>query len=167
MKKTIITFGLLFLIVSLSSFEFHKFYVAVFQVQFVPEKKRIQITSRIFIDDLNKTLEKKYHKKTTIGIGIDSPEEIQLLKNYFSENLILKVNGQSKKLNYLYSEIEEDVLVSYITITEVSKIQSLNIQNTLLMDWNTEQQNIMHFTANDTKKSLNFTESTKTQMLKY
>ena len=86
---------------------------------------------------------------------------------YFSENLILKVNGQSQSLNYLSSEVEEDVLVTYLTIKEITKIQNLNIQNSLLMDWNSEQQNIMHFTANGTKNSLNFSDSSKIQMLKY
>lgn len=167
MKKTVIAFGFLFLVLSLSSFELHKFYVAIFQVQFVPEKKRLQITSRIFIDDLNKALEKKYRKKTSFGIGINTPEEIQLLKRYFAENLVLKVNGQSKSLNYVSSELEEEVLVTYLTITEISKVQHLTIQNSVLIDWNVEQQNIMHFTANDTKKSLHFTETSKNQMLKY
>ena len=167
MKKTVLLFGLFFLTISLSSFEMHKFYVAIFQVQFVPEKKRIQITSRIFLDDLNKALEKKYHKKTSIGIGSEKPEELLLLKKYFSENLILKVNGQSQSRNYLSSEGEEDVLVTYLTIKEITKIQNLNIQNSLLMDWNSEQQNIMHFTANGTKNSLNFSDSSKIQMLKY
>nr|WP_315173337.1 DUF6702 family protein [uncultured Flavobacterium sp.] len=167
MKKTVLLFGLFFLTISLSSFEMHKFYVAIFQVQFVPEKKRIQITSRIFLDDLNKALEKKYRKKTSIGIGSEKPEELLLLKKYFSENLILKVNGQAQSLNYLSSEVEEDVLVTYLTIKEITKIQNLNIQNSLLMDWNSDQQNIMHFTANGTKNSLNFSDSSKIQMLKY
>lgn len=167
MKKTVLFFGLFFLTVNLSSFEMHKFYVAIFQVQHVPEKKRIQITSRIFIDDLNKALEKKYHKKTSLGIGPEKPEDLLLLKKYFSENLILKVNGKLQSLNYLSSEVEEDVLVSYLTIKEISKIQNLNIQNSLLMDWNSNQQNIMHFTANNTKNSLNFSDSSKMQMLKY
>lgn len=167
MKKIVLLFGLFFLTLSLSSFEMHKFYVAIFQVQFVPEKKRIQITSRIFLDDLNKALEKKYHKKTSIGIGSEKAEELLLLKKYFSENLILKVNGQTQPLNYLSSEVEEDVLVTYLTIKEITKIQNLNIQNSLLMDWNSDQQNIMHFTANGTKNSLNFSESSKIQMLKY
>jgi len=49
--------GILFL--SLSAFAFHKFYVGVFQVEYAAEKKMIQITSRIFIDDLNNAMEKK------------------------------------------------------------------------------------------------------------
>jgi hypothetical protein len=141
--------------------------MAIFQVQFVPEKKRVQITSRIFIDDLNKALEKNYHVKATIGNGPETPEEIAILKKYFGENLVIRINNQSYPLHYKSSEMEEDVLVSYFLITEVSKIQQLNIKNTLLIDWNSDQQNIMHFTVNETKKSLIFTESSKNQMLKY
>ena len=59
MKKTILItfFGLLFL--SLTSFSVHKFYVALYQVNYAPEKKMLQITTRLFIDDLNNALAKK------------------------------------------------------------------------------------------------------------
>ena len=167
MKKTVIAFGFLFLVFSLSSFDFHKFYIALFQVQFVPEKKRLQITSRIFIDDLNQAIEKKYHKKTSLGIGTDSPEDIQLLTRYFAENLVFKVNGRTEILTFLSSEVEEDVLVSYLSIPKIAKIQQLNIQNTILTDWNTEQQNIMHFNIGESKKSLHFTPTSANQMLKF
>lgn len=167
MKKTIVFFGLFFLMSSFSTFEWHKFYVAIFQVQFVPEKKRVQITSRMFIDDLNKALEKKYHTKTSIGNGPEQTEDVVLLKKYFAENLKLKINGKPQSLLYISNEVEEDVLVTYLTIKEITKFDDLQIQNSLLIDWNPEQQNIMHFTANKDKKSLNFTESSKVQMLKY
>ena len=48
MKKSLL---LGFAILFLSSFAVHKFYVSVTQVDYVPSKKRIEITSRIFIDD--------------------------------------------------------------------------------------------------------------------
>ena len=50
-KSTSIFLFLLFL--GLSSFSFHKFYVSIYQVDFVAEKKRVEITARIFMDDLN------------------------------------------------------------------------------------------------------------------
>ena len=53
MKKKLLQFIMpLFLVVLLSSFAWHKFYVSVTQIDFVPNKKRVEITSRIFIDDL-------------------------------------------------------------------------------------------------------------------
>jgi hypothetical protein len=35
----------------------------------------LQITSRVFADDLNKALEKKYNKKHYIGTAKESPED--------------------------------------------------------------------------------------------
>ena len=63
MRKTIFYTILGFLFLTVSAFEVHKFYVAVYQVNYAPEKKMLQITSRIFVDDLSKAIEKKYNKK--------------------------------------------------------------------------------------------------------
>lgn len=167
MKKIIVYTFLGFLFFATSSFAVHKFYVAVYQVNFAPEKKMIQITSRIFVDDLNKALEKKYSKKVFFGTEKESPEDLILVKKYFSENLIIKVNGQSKNIQFLSKELEGDVLISYCSIKEVAKINTLEIQNSILVDWNAEQQNIMHFTVMGIKKSVLFTDSNRSEMLKY
>jgi hypothetical protein len=167
MKKTILyTFiGILFL--SLTAFSIHKFYMAVYQVNYAPEKKMLQITSRIFVDDLNKALEKKYNKKLNLGSEKESPEEILLLKKYFLEKFSVKVNGQSKTINFLSKELEGDVLVCYCSIKEITKINSIEIANTILIDWNSEQQNITHVTVLGEKNSILFTDSNKIGMLKY
>ena len=53
---------ILVLFVLSSAFAFHKFYVGVFQVDYFKEKKAVQITARLFIDDLEKALYKKHNK---------------------------------------------------------------------------------------------------------
>ena len=53
----------MFLAFALSSFSIHKFYVSIYKVEFVPEKKRIEITARIFLDDITVALEKEYKTK--------------------------------------------------------------------------------------------------------
>ena len=158
--------GILFL--SLSAFAFHKFYVGVFQVNYAAEKKMIQITSRIFIDDLNNGMEKKYHKKTSVGTDKETEADVELLKKYLAENFIIKINGQSKPITFLSKEIEAgDVLVCYSRIQNVDKFKTLEIANTILVDWNSEQQNITHISAFDTKRSVLFTESSRKELLKY
>jgi hypothetical protein len=141
--------------------------MAVYQVNYAPEKKMLQITSRIFVDDLNKALEKKYNKKLNLGSEKESPEEILLLKKYFLEKFSVKVNGQSKTINFLSKELEGDVLVCYCNIKEITKINSIEIANTILIDWNSEQQNITHVTVLGEKNSILFTDSNKIGMLKY
>jgi hypothetical protein len=141
--------------------------MAIFQVNYAPEKKMLQITSRIFMDDLNLALEKKYGKKTNLGLEKETVEDLNLLKKYFNENLIIKVNGQTKPLTFLSKEVEGDVLISYCRVAEVAKLQTAEINNTLLTHWNSEQQNILHFNAFGEKKSFLFTASNKTEVLKF
>jgi hypothetical protein len=158
--------GILFL--SLSAFAFHKFYVGVFQVEYAAEKKMIQITSRIFIDDLNNAMEKKYHKKTFVGTEKETQADLDLFKKYLAENFTIKINGQTKPITFLSKEIEAgDVLVCYSRIKEIDKFKTIEISNTILVDWNGEQQNITHISAFGTKRSVLFTESSRKELLKY
>ncbi|MDD2675658.1 MAG: hypothetical protein PHF81_12340 [Flavobacterium sp.] len=167
MKKTILItfFGLLFL--TLTSFGVHKFYVALYQVNYAPEKKMLQITTRIFVDDLNIAVGKKYSKKINLGSENESVDDVTLLKKYFSEKFYIKVNGQTKSIHFLSKEMEGDVLICYFSIKEIQKINSLEIYNAVITEGNSEQQNIMHFNVSGVKNTLLFTESTSKGMLKY
>jgi hypothetical protein len=167
MKKTVVVAFLALVFCSLSAFEIHKFYMAIFQVNYAPEKKMLQITSRIFIDDLNLALEKKYGKKTNLGLEKETVADLNLLKKYFTENLVFKVNGQLKPLTFLSKEVEGDVLICYCRVSDVAKLQSAEITNTVLTHWNSEQQNILHCTAFGEKKTVLFTASNKTEVLKF
>jgi hypothetical protein len=161
---------LLFLMVfslTILSFEIHKFYVSVTQIHFAQDKKAIQITSRIFIDDLNNALEKKHKKKFYIGSTKESEEEIQQLKNYINENFSIKINGKSKSTVYLDKEIEDDVIILYHVVRDISKINTLQIKNTLLFDFLPEQQHIIHTQISGKKLSALLTFENQEELLKY
>lgn len=167
MKKIILLsfFGLL--LVTLTSFGVHKFYVALYQVTYAPEKKMLQITTRIFVDDLNSAIGRKYQKKINLGSENETVEEVNFLKKYFSEKFYIKVNGQTKPIHFLSKEMEGDVLICYLSIKEIQKINSLEIYNAVITEGNSDQQNIMHFNVAGVKNTLLFTESTSSGMLKY
>ena len=168
MKKRLTYSLLVILFLSLTAFSFHKFYMGVFQVNYAAEKKMIQITSRIFIDDLNNGMEKKYHQKTYVGTDKETQADIDLLKKYLAENFAIKINGQSKPITFLSKEVEaNDVLVCYSRIKDINTFKTIEISNTILVDWNAEQQNITHISAFGTKKSVLFTESSRKELLKY
>ena len=131
--------------------------MAIYQVDFVPQKKRIQVTSRIFVDDLNSALEKKFHVKSNIGFTQETPQEEANLKKYLAEKFIIKVNGVTKPMTYLSKELEANVMICYFRISEISKINSLEIENSLLMEWNSDQQNIIQANLNGEKQSVMLT----------
>lgn len=167
MKKGLVFALLLFFSISLSSFGVHKFYMGIYQINYASEKKMLQVTSRIFVDDLNKTLEKKYNRKFFIGSDKETVESVELLKKYLAENFTIKINGQSKTMNFLSKELDDDVLVCYLNLKDISKISSLEIHNSVLIDCFPEQQNLVHVTVFGTKKSCLFTETSTREVLKY
>jgi hypothetical protein len=152
--------------VSLTSMGIHKYYMAIYQVDFVPQKKRIQVTSRIFVDDLNAALEKKFHVKSNIGFSQETPQEEANLKKYLAEKFIIKVNGVVKPMTYLSKELEANVMICYFRIPEISKINSLEIENSLLMEWNSDQQNIIQANLNGDKQTVMLTSENYKRTLK-
>ncbi len=157
---------ILVLFVSFTSMGIHKFYMAIYQIDYVPQKKRIQITSRIFVDDLNAAIEKKYHVKTNLGTAQESAQDELNLKKYLAEKFFLKVNGVVKPMTFLSKEVETNVLICYFRIPDISKITNLEIENSALTEWNPEQQNIIQANITGEKQSLMLTSEDFKRVLK-
>lgn len=153
-------------IIVLSSFAIHKFYVGMFQMKFVQQKKELHITTRIFVDDLNLALEKKFHKKTFIGEPKESKEDEVLMQKYIAEKFKLKIKGQAKNYTFLSKEMENNVVICYFKIKELTQITLLEVENSILMEIYPEQQNIIQFDNNGDKNSLLLTEDNFKGMLK-
>ncbi|MET2996193.1 DUF6702 family protein [Flavobacterium columnare] len=151
----------------LSSFVVHKFYVSIYQINYVSEKKRLQITTRIFIDDLNQVLSSKYHVKTALGEKEESERDVELMRKYLQETFKIKINGKLKPLELVQKEIEANVLVGYYKIENITQLKILEIQNNTLLELNDEQQNIIHINNKGVKNSFLFSGNNISGMLKY
>jgi predicted RNase H-related nuclease YkuK (DUF458 family) len=151
----------------LSAFTLHKFYVGVFQIDYFKEKKAVQITARLFIDDLEKALYKKHNKHIYITTKDEIAEANTLIANYLSEKLKIKINNKSQSLQFLTKEQEDNIVICYLKIPFKDNIKDLEITNTVLSDIFNEQQNLVHLNLNSNKKTLLFTNTETSQKLKY
>ena len=164
-KKGFLFLGVLF--IALSSFGVHKFYVSIYQINYVPEKKMLQITSRIFMDDLNYVLEKNFKKKVNIGEPVENEEDVSMMKKYIENNFSIKINGRPKQINFLSKESDNNVVVCYFNVKDILKVNSIEIQNKILLDLNSDQQNIIQTNIYGKKKSLMFEGENFTDILKF
>jgi hypothetical protein len=144
----------------------HKFYTSIYQINYVPQKKMIQITSRIFIDDLNEAIGKRYKTECNIGTEKEIPQDEAAMQKYLAEKFILKVNGVSKPMSFRSKEIEANVLICYFRISDISKITKLEIENSALIESFPEQQNIIQANITGEKQSLLLTAENFKGMLK-
>ena len=167
MKKTFKIGLLVFCLVFFSSFVAHKFYVSVTQIDYLPNKKRIEITSRIFIDDLEKALNKKHQKKPNITSSNELPEAEEWIKNYIKEKIKISINKKPQVIEYLAKEVEGDVLIIYTKIANSKKINTFEIYNALLTETFQDQQNIVHTNINSNKKSFLLTNTMFQQKIDY
>ena len=164
MKKQLL---LLFAVLFLSSFSAHKFYVSVTQIDYVPSKKRVEITSRIFIDDLEKGLTKKYNKKVNLTSTKELPEAEELIKSYLKEKIKVSINKKPQNIEFLAREVEGDVLILYTKIAVSKKINTFEIYNSLLTEVYADQQNIVHTNINSNKKSILLTNTELKEKIDY
>lgn len=154
MKRLFLCVFLLCLAPSLGAWSTHKFYVAVFQMDYVAKKKVLQVTSRIFIDDLEAALFKKYGKKFYLGESRELDDTNDYLKKYFSENVKVSVNGKSIPLTFLGKETEDDIILCYYTLPAKNVVKKISVKNTTLLESFKDQQNIIHININNNRKSL-------------
>lgn len=167
MKKKVLILLFIISFFGLSGFGFHKFYVSIYQINYNQKKQVLEITSRIFIDDLNDGLKLRYNKKTHIGEPTESPEDLVLLKKYLQENFSIKTNNLPKSMIFLSKELQGNVVVCYLKIIDISKIKTIEIENHCLLDLNPQQQNIIQTTIYEKKQSLLLTNDIVKGLLKH
>ncbi|KJD33516.1 peptidase E [Tamlana nanhaiensis] len=151
----------------LSFTTWHKYYLSVTQVNYIQSKEALQITSRIFIDDLEQALRKNYDKSVTLT-GINQPEAGDvLIEKYLNQKFTLKVNNNPTTYHFIGKEYDGDIVRCYLEVENVKNIKTLHISNTILFDVYKEQQNIIKTKINGKQKSKVLTTSNRSFVLNF
>ena len=153
MKLLRITFLLVILSTTLS-FTAHKFYVSITKVEFSQEESSLQIISKLFIDDIEDVLQTRYNPSLVMGGEKETEAVGKFLKEYVLQKLVIEVNGKPVTLHYLGHEYDNDVVKTYLEVKGVSELNSISVENKMLMELFEEQQNIIHVKRFKRRKSL-------------
>lgn len=158
---------LLFLGLSLSSFTVaHKFYVSVTEIEYNEKAKSLQIISRVFIDDFEDLLKKRYDLNIQLGeketAGVDS-----YINKYLAQKFQVEVNSKPVNIKFLGKEYENDMVILYLEVVDVNNFQTIQVKNTVLMDLYEEQKNLIHVEYGKEIKSLILTSGNEVKKLKF
>lgn len=167
MNKILLLF--LFVVsVPLSSFTTaHKFYVSVTQVDYNAKQQSLQIVSRVFVDDIEELLKERYDKSTNLDKDEESPGVDKNLAIYLNQKLQFVVNGEEVSFKFLGKEYEDDLIICYLEIENITSLNTIEITNQVLMDLFEEQQNIVHVKKGNQRKSLILEKEKALGMLKF
>ncbi len=132
----------------------HKFYVSVCQIDFNSKTNSLEITLKIFTDDLENTLEAQGTGKLYLGSERESEDADRFIFNYIKTNFNLKLENRQVQLNYLGKEVELDVTWCFIEVLDVEKITNITVTNTILIEQFEDQTNIVHVKVENNQKSM-------------
>ena len=152
-------FALLALCLQASAPVPHKFYLSNTSIEFNAQTRAIEITSKIFTDDLEHAIEAqcyRYH-----SLYPQSPEVFELVKKYIGEKLSLQVAGRNVVLNFIGYSVDNDMTTLFIEGNYFDPNQVV-VNNTILLDLYSDQQNIVEVRCNGQSKREYFTKD-KTQ----
>ncbi|WP_339715665.1 DUF6702 family protein [uncultured Kriegella sp.] len=154
--KNLLKQGILVLVLPLMAFTIaHKFYISVTNVGYSETDDALQITTRIFIDDFEDLLQKRYGFKAKL----DTDKELELtdeyIEKYLSTKFVVTINGEVKKFDFLGKEYEDDIMICYLEITNIDfpSIKTIALTNEILMDLFDDQKNLVHFKIKGKKTS--------------
>lgn len=139
---------------------FHPFYISVTEIKHNEKTKSIEISTKIFFDDLETDIEHEYKVRIDIIKPNDKAQIDNLLADYIKKNLVLKIDGKVYSAKYLGYEIQGDAAWCYLEIPKVAKVGSIEINNSILYKLRKEQINMLNVTVGGKRQStkLNYPE---------
>lgn len=132
---------------------FHPFFVSVTEINHNAKAQSVEISCRMFYDDLEHVLEKQYRTRLDIVKPANKPQLEKILSDYIHKHLIIKVDGKVLNPAYMGYEIQEDGAWAYLEVKGIAKAQKIEVHDDLLYSEHAEQINMLHVTVNGERKS--------------
>jgi len=132
-------------VVLILHFLFHPFHISVMEVLYRPESKSVQVSVRLFLDDLEVALQAETQNRT---LDITDETSFDYLNQQIGKYMSKRIKITGKKdipLTYLGFEYEDDALWCYLEATKVKKFDIIEIENEILIEAFSDQENLIHF----------------------
>ncbi|PSR09511.1 MAG: hypothetical protein C7M88_06120 [Candidatus Arcticimaribacter sp.] len=136
-----------------SSSSLHDYYVSSTEVVFVEDKQQLQVTTRVFIDDLEAYFNAQTEDKIQLQPDLEPAKIDSLVHVFFKNNFNIFFDKKEVGIQYIGRQYKEDQILIFAEATEVSPPTSFEIHNTILIPFRSDQQNIVHLKTVNSKKS--------------
>lgn len=134
-------------------FSVHEFHLSLMEINHNAESKSLEISIKLFTDDLMVALQQTGAPKMEIGTEEEPPEANEYIESYLKRHFQLMVNGKPVQVTYLGKEAELDATWCFVEVKDVKKVQLLEVENNLLLEAFDDQTNMVNSNVNGRKKS--------------
>lgn len=137
----------------------HPFHVSVMSVHHSAEENTLQITLKLFADDLEEAMNQEgFRQEGQAYIDVLNPNDQQQLntyvEQYIQQKLNMQVNGQKVQPTFLGQEMEDMAMWCYLEVRDVEKINSVRVRSSIMTEVFDDQINIVHVNYQGAIKSM-------------
>lgn len=122
----------------------HDFHVSVTNAEYKEERKELQISMKVFIDDLEDALTELHNEHFTLEDAGLNTQNDSLVFSYVREKFQLISDGNLLELDYVGHETELDICFIYMEIAGFNVENELSVGNSLFFDRFEDQSNIVN-----------------------
>ncbi len=131
----------------------HPIYVSVTEIEHNPKEKTLEVSCKIFTNDLENIL----RKQSTQHVDLINPSNKdlvnQLIRQYVQAHLKIWLSGRQQNLQYIGYEISEEGVLCYFQVDNVPTFKSITIQDNILYEYKSEQISLLHVIVDGNRKS--------------
>ena len=129
----------------------HPYFVSVTEIRSDSQKQSLNISCRMFTDDLQDALYKQYKYQAELSKKDGTADAF--LQKYIAERLQITVAGKPVPFQLVGYEIEEEATWCYLEAASFPGMGPVEIHNRLLYDYLPEQTNLVHFYRDGVRNS--------------
>ncbi len=138
---------------------FHPIHLSVSNIEYNQQKKKFEVSVRVFIDDFEKIINYKNNITLNLYKSNELSDANRYINQYVYDHLQLKVNGEiiPQKKYVLTKRKKEDVtLWLYYDIKYTRSPKTIEISDNLMTDLYNDQKNLLILTVNGNQYPFEF-----------
>jgi len=131
----------------------HPIFVSVTTIDHNRANKTLEVSCKIFTDDLETTLRKKYNKKVDL-LDVTLNEAMKpMVNDYIKKHLVITADGKLANMQFIGFEQQEEGIISYFEVKDVATVKKIEVMDNILYDEKPQQMEIIHVTVKGQRKS--------------
>lgn len=139
----------------------HAFHTSLTEIQYNPKEKSLEVSIRMFTDDLETALT-KFNNGQKIMVGGKNDNSDAVLSKYIQQHFaIISPQKQKKPLSFIGKELEGDATWIYVEIPNSQDFKGCFLYNNLMQEMFDDQTNLVNFLYLGNKKTFLFNAKTK------
>jgi len=135
----------------------HPLHLSSTELNYNSKTSTVELSCRIFTDDFEDLLGKKYKVKPDLSAAAKHKEMDALVNKYMASHMQLTTAGKVLPLTYIGFENDKEAVVVYMESAESKNLKTMEVSCTVLYDSFDDQTNIFHVTYNGNRKSSKLT----------